>query len=363
MSENVELTVAGADSSPPRTASRIVDMHAHALDAVFMEELARRPKFGLKAERRPDGLFWLARGDAVPRSIDPNLTDVPGRLESLKRRGVDLQLIAPPPGFLAWPGGAASVEFARLLNEHGARVAEEGQGHLELMATLALGEPERCAYELERAVAQHGIRSAILPTTAGGRALDEPEFDGLFSVAERLGVLLFMHPVAAEVPSRFPVPGMQVVVQWSFETALAVTRMIFEGVLDRYPGLQLLLAHGGGSLIFLKGRLNAAYEAAGWEADPYFQRRVSKPPGDYYRRLYFDTCALSPDSVRFTIDIAGRDRVMFGTDYPFDIGDPEGARAIPAVRSLPPDVQASIFHANADAVLNATTPKRTQVVA
>ena len=331
----------------------IIDTHAHALDAEFLEGLCRKPAFGLSAERRADGRFWVKRGDNPPHSLDENLSDVPKRVASLARRNIDLQLIAPPPGYVAWPGGAAGVEYARALNKHGARVASEGQGRLELMATLALAAPGQCAYELERAVDLYGARSALLPATAGGRPLDGPEFDALFTVAEKLGVLLFMHPVSAEPPTRFPLYGVQVLVQWPFETTLAVTRMIFEGVFDRHPGLQLLLAHGGGNLIFLKGRLNSAYDATGWEADPYYRKNISKAPGEYYKQIFFDTCSLSPESVEFTIRIAGADRVMFGTDYPFDIGDPEAKRALPALERLPEGPRHKIYRENAAAVLAA----------
>lgn len=331
----------------------IIDTHAHALDESFLDSLCRKPAFGLAAERRSDKRFWVKRGDGRASSLDENLFDVPKRIASLARRGVDLQLIGPPPGFVAWPGGAANAEYARALNVHGARVAAQGQGRLELMASLALGEPDKCAYELERAADVHGVRSAILPASAGGRPLDGAEFDALFTVAERLGILLFMHPVSAEPATRFPLYSMQVLVQWPYETTLAITRMIFEGVFDRHPGLQLLLAHGGGNLIFLKGRLNSAYDATGWEADPYYRKNASKAPGEYFKQIYFDTCSLSPESVDFTIQIAGADHVMFGTDYPFDIGDPEAKLALPALERLADGPKQRIFHENAQAVLKA----------
>jgi aminocarboxymuconate-semialdehyde decarboxylase len=329
----------------------IIDTHAHALDEAFLSDLCRKSAYGLSAERRPDGRFWIKRGDGRPHSLDENLFDIPKRVASLARRDVSLQLFGPPPGFVAWPGGAADVEYARALNEHGARIAAQGEGRLELMATLAMGDPSRCASELERAVDRFGCRSALLPSTAGGPPLDAPQFDALFATAARLGILLFLHPVSAEVPTRFPLYGVQVLVQWPFETTLAVTRMIFEGVFDRHPGLKLLLAHGGGNLVFLKGRLNSAYEAEGWEADPYYRENVSKAPGDYFQQIYFDTCSLSAQSVDFTIQVAGADRVMFGTDYPFDIGDPEARRALPALERLDDAAKRKIFRDNAEAVL------------
>jgi aminocarboxymuconate-semialdehyde decarboxylase len=339
----------------------IIDTHAHALDEAFLQGLCRTPRFGLSADRDTAGRFCVRRGDGAPVSLDDELSNIPCRIESLGRRDVGLQLIGPPPGFASWPGGAADVECARTLNEHGARVVAEGQGRLELMVTLALGEPERCAYELERALDLYGARSALLPATAAGRPLDTGAFDDMFVLAERRGILLFLHPVSAEPPSRFPVYALQLVVQWPAETSFAVARMIFGGFFERFPRLKILVAHGGGGLLFLKGRLNSAYEARGAEADPYFTSKIEKPPGDYLGQLYFDTCSQSLESVEFTIRLAGPDRVMFGTDYPFEIGDAEGARALPALASLPPGVRQKIFHDNAAAVLDAvhrTSPAR-----
>ena len=333
----------------------IIDAHAHALDQAFLSELCNKPAFGLTAYRGPDARFWVSRNGARAHSLDENLFDVERRIASLASRNVDLQLIAPPPGFVAWPGGAAGVEYARALNEHGARVASQGKGRLELILGLPLGEPERAAGELERAVEQYGARSALLPTTAGGRPLDDPIFEPLLATAERLGLLLFMHPVSPEPPDRFVIYGVQVLVDWPAETTLAVTRLIFQCVLERHPGLKILLAHGGGTLIFLRGRLNSAYEAEGWEADPYFRKNLSKAPGDYFKQLWFDTCSLSPESVEFTIRIAGADRVIFGTDYPFDIGDPEARRQMPALLRQDERTQAKIFSENVLSVLDAAS--------
>lgn len=334
----------------------IIDTHAHALDEAFLHDLCRTPRFGLSADRDKKGRFCVRRSDGAPVSLDDELTDIPGRVESLMRRNVSIQVVGPPPGFVSWPAGAANVEYARVLNDHTARVVAQCEKRLELMIALPLGEPKSCAYELERSLDLYGARSALLPTTAGGQALDSGQFDDLFSLAEKRGVLLFLHPVSAESSSRFPVYTLQVVVQWPAETTIAVARMIFGGFFDRFPRLKMLLAHGGGGLLFLKGRLNSAYEARGAEGVPYFTSRIAKPPGDYFNRLYFDTCSQSRESVEFTINVAGPDRVMFGTDYPFEIGDAEGKQALSALESLPQDVKQMILHDNAATVLEEVRP-------
>jgi len=127
--------------------------------------------------------------------------------------------------------------------------------------------------------------------------------------------------------------------------------MIFNGVLERHPALKLVLAHGGGNLVFLRGRLDSAYEATGWEADPYFRQHISQRPSAYLDRLYYDTCALSEQSNRFVIETMGADRVVFGTDYPFDIGDPEGRRSVPVVDALPPLDRKKVYSGNAIGLL------------
>jgi aminocarboxymuconate-semialdehyde decarboxylase len=226
-------------------------------------------------------------------------------------------------------------------------VASESQGMLEPMAVLALGEAEKAADELQRAVDNYGFRALIMPTTAGGRPLDDPAFEPLFALIERLGLVIFMHPAASVRSQQFGMYGIQVLVGYPSETSLAVTRMIFNGVLERHPALKLILAHGGGTIVFLRGRLDAAYDATGWEADPSFRRHISTRPSEYLNRIYYDTCALSEESNRFVIDTMGADRVVFGTDYPFDIGDPEGRRSVPVIDSLPATVRRRIYADNA----------------
>lgn len=329
----------------------IIDTHAHGLDEAFLQGLCRSPRFGLSADRDLAGRFRVRRGDGAAVSLDHELSDIPRRLASLSRRRIELQLIGPPPGFASWPSGAADVAYARALNEHGARIVAQGQGQLELMVTLPLGEPPACAFELERALDLYGARSALLPATAGGKPIDTGLFDDMFRVAERRGVLLFLHPVSAEPATRFPIYTLQLVVQWPAETSFAVSRLIFSGFFDRFPGIKILLAHGGGGLLFLKGRLNSAYEARGAEGDSYFTSRISKPPGDYLSQLYYDTCSQSLESVEFTIKVAGVDRVMFGTDFPFEIGDAEGKRALPALEKLPEAIRRKVFRENAAAAL------------
>jgi aminocarboxymuconate-semialdehyde decarboxylase len=112
------------------------------------------------------------------------------------------------------------------------------------------------------------------------------------------------------------------------------------------------MAHGGGNLVFLRGRLDSAYDAKGWEFDPYYRKHITQRPSAYLDRLYYDTCALSEDSNRFVIDTMGVDHVVFGSDYPFDIGDPQGRRSVPVIDTLPAGDKEKIYRSNALSLLN-----------
>ena len=126
---------------------------------------------------------------------------------------------------------------------------------MEPMVVFALGEPEHAVDEIRRAMDLYPFRAGMLPSTAGGRPLDDPIFEPMWSLIEELGLLIFLHPTSAVGSERFGLHGVHVLVGWPFETTLAVTRLIFEGMLERHPGLKIILSHGGGNLVFLRGRL------------------------------------------------------------------------------------------------------------
>jgi aminocarboxymuconate-semialdehyde decarboxylase len=326
----------------------IVDVHAHALSEAFLYDLTKRSVAGISSEADGKGGFLVkGAGWSQFSSLDPHLHDLPRRLASLRKRQVELQLFGPPPGFFSWVGGAAGPELVDALHQQEFAISKDSEGLMEPMLVFAVGEPEKVTDEIKRAMDRHPFRSAMLPSTAGGRPLDDPAFEPMWSLIEDLGLLTFLHPTSAIPSNRFGLYGVHVLIGWPFETTLAVTRLIFEGILERHPTLKLILSHGGGNLVFLRGRLDSAYQAEGWEANPYYRAKIKQPPSAYLDRLYYDTCALSTDSNRFVIDTMGADHVMFGSDYPFDIGDPEGKRSVPVIDSLTADMREKIYRSNA----------------
>lgn len=345
----------------------IVDVHAHALSESLLERFARDGAFGL--HHGADGEVFM-RGYGL---FDPDVYSHERRLARLDEMGVDLQLITPIANFTTWPGGAADVELARALNESTAEVVAAAGGKFAGMAALALGEPTRAVEELGRAVEEHGFVGALIGTYAGDRPLDHPSLEPLFAEIERRGLVVLMHPTSAvsDPPPPAgaswrhvarPTPSwdehtLTTILAWPNETARATARLIFAGVLERHPELHLMLSHGGGPLPFLRGRLNLAYSAPEHEYNPDNHASISKPPGDYFDQLFFDTAVGAAESLHFLIEIVGADRVVFGTDDPFEIGDTGGKIALPALAEREPAEREQILGGTLARLLGSAPPR------
>ncbi|MDB5612155.1 MAG: amidohydrolase [Bradyrhizobium sp.] len=323
----------------------IIDVHAHALTREFLSELARDNTLGI--ETKGDGFGFGGYGP-----LDPLLYDVQGAAESLVARDITLQLVSPPPRIVSHASWGADRAFARRLNRQTADFVKQAGSRHGGLAVPALTEPEFAVAEISRALDEDGLTGVALPTTAVGRPLDDPAFEPLFAECARRGVIVFMHPTTGVERPAFGQYTMLQLVGWPSETALCVSRLIFAGVFERHPGLKLVLAHGGGTLAMLAGRLDLAYEAPHYEANPDCRKNISRPPSSYLKQIYFDTVVAHPAALRYLIELVGHEQIVFGSDFPFEIGDPVGAKALPAIAKLPDNVAADILYNNAAKILS-----------
>jgi aminocarboxymuconate-semialdehyde decarboxylase len=325
----------------------IVDVHAHAASQDFIRETAADPSYGMPYEIWQDGTYAV-RGYG---EMDRLMWDLDIRLENLERRKIDLQLISPSPRTISDPERVIGVEVARLMNRETAKLVKLAGGRLGGMGVLPLAEPEKAPDEIRRAVNEYGFRSACIPTSAAGKPLDLPEFAAVWDTFERLGLLVFMHATTAITRTTLNQFTLNTLVAWPTEVTIAATRLIFSGVIERHPGLHLVLSHGGGTLPYLGGRLDLGYYAPKHEANPACRANITKPPSHYLSRFYYDTVVASPASLRFLIDLVGANRVMFGTDFPYEIGDVEGKIALPVLHQLRSDQRDQILGYNAQDIL------------
>jgi aminocarboxymuconate-semialdehyde decarboxylase len=323
----------------------LIDVHAHILTEAFLCELAAEGAFGIS--RREDGSYLMPGYGPLDRW----LFDLEARLDGLRRRDVSLQIVAPPPRLVSAAGWAVDAEMARRLNAQTADAVAAADGRLVGLAVPPLAEPDRAADEVRRALGEHGLQGVALPSSAGGRPLDGPDFAPLFDLCAAHGLFVFMHPTTGiERPALQDYTMLQLV-GWPFETTLAVARLIFAGLFERHPEFNLVLAHGGGALPFLAGRLDLGYLAPDYEANPACRAHISKPPSAYLKQIFFDTVVASGAALRYLVGLVGAERVMFGSDYPFEIGDAEGETSLAVIGTLPKAEQQLIRAGNAEATL------------
>lgn len=326
-----------------RLVIMLVDIHAHAMHPEFLDWLVANPGSGptLTGDSRAG---YVAPGYGA---VDRLVWDLDERLENLMQRGVQLQVFGPSPGMMSTLQAAASVDLAGMVNRSTARIVDEADRRMLGLVVLPLAEPEKVERHLLDQLATGRFGGVALPTTAAGVPLDEPRFEIVWRLLARYGLLAFMHPTTGPIRPALGRWTLATLVQYPTETTIAVARLVFAGVLERNPGLKLVLAHGGGTLPFLAGRIDLGYLAQDYEANPDCGAAITRRPSEYLRGLYFDTLVSGAEQLDMLLNWAGPEHVLFGSDFPYEIGDPEGANALPVIARQPEAVRRLVLRDNA----------------
>lgn len=294
---------------------RTIDVHAHHLPAeVVAGDIVEIGSF----QSRP-----------IPRM----LTDLDVRLDVMERQGVDMQVLSGWTELLAYdlPVGLAAG-FARRHNAAMAASVAQHAASMVGLATVPLQDPTVAAEVLEEAV-QLGLPGVQIGTHVAGTNLDDPRLEPFWESAERLRVLVLIHPAQSNVAgkARLGAYYFENLIGNPFETALAGAHLIFGGVLERHPGLKVCLAHGGGFLPYQLGRLTHGYRAR-----DECRERLTEGVEASFGRLHFDTILHHALNLQHLVTLVGADRVLLGSDYPFDMGEDAPLASVRSL-GLPPD--------------------------
>lgn len=296
----------------------VVDIHCHmsvgAAEARMRESVANPPPpmpFSSSASDKVNAQFFA--------QIAPKLNGVDERLADMNRLGIDVQAISPSPGqyyYFAEPG--LGRELARMVNDGIADAVARHPDRLVGLGTVPMQAPDLAIAEMKRCVNDLGLRGIEINSNVGGRDLDDPAFRPFFAAAEELGCLIFMHPLGFTHGERLSDYYLNNIIGNPLESAVALSHMIFGGVLDSYPGLKLCVAHGGGYLPAYWGRMDHA-----WRVRPECREHISAPPSTYLRNVWLDTLVFDRTELRDLVNAHGVDRLCLGTDYPFDMSEPD----------------------------------------
>ena len=244
------------------------------------------------------------------------MTDTRGRLQAMDAQGIDVEALSINPYWYAADRDVAT-ELIRVQNEALAEICAAQPDRFVAFASVALQHPDLAAEQLEQGVKRYGLRGAGLGGSVEGLELSDPKFHPFWAKAEQLGVLVFIHPqgtVELERTGRLAGNGLLTnTIGNPLETTIALSHLIFEGTLDRFPGLKICAAHGGGYLPSYAARSNAVQTT--------FPHRMTgtlkKRPTEYLRQLYFDSIVFTPEALRHLAVEAGPGQIVMGTDYPF----------------------------------------------
>lgn len=292
-----------------------VDVHAHVIPPTLVDamRIGDAPD-GIHLETR-DGAPWVVHRQGYTYPLLPAFHDVEQRLEVMDTMGVARAVVSPPPTlFLYWADAATAVDAARTINDGVARMAAGAPERFTALATLPLPDPQAAVVELERCVQELGMRGAQVGPHCEGVPLDDASLRPVLDAAARLRVPLVVHPYyvgSSPGLDDFYLTNLQ---GNPWQTAVCASRLIFSGTLDEVPDLDVVLVHGGGHLPYQIGRLDHGHKVRPEAARP------QHAPSAYLRRFHFDTLTHSRDSSRWLVDQVGADRVMHGTDVPFDMG-------------------------------------------
>ncbi|MFE5242619.1 MULTISPECIES: amidohydrolase family protein [unclassified Streptomyces] len=301
-----------------------IDVHAHVLLPGVEALVAGLPGHAgaRELDARRNGPDALAVSGPMVRDRIPRMTDVATRLAAMDAQGVDLQLVSPSPShYHYWADRGVAEKLCRLANEATAAHCSGAPERLRGLGLVPLQHPDLTVRALDHALGQ-GLEGVEISSHAPGRELSDPAYEPFWTRAEEAGALVFLHPFGCTLDERLDRWYLSNTVGQPTENAVALSHLIFSGVLDRHPGLKLIAAHGGGYLPTHIGRSDHA-----WSSRADAGAGCAHPPSSYLGRLYFDSLVHDPGVLDALIRVAGAERVLLGSDFPFDMGseDPVGA--------------------------------------
>jgi aminocarboxymuconate-semialdehyde decarboxylase len=286
----------------------LIDVHNHVMPTEALDVLRRDSSYGVTI----DGNRW-AGVHHVPFTIAAAFHDPSAKIAEMDERGIGAAVLScPPPLFFYEVSSDSGAELCEAANDGMAKLCGEYPDRLRWLANLPMQDPQRAA-GLYRAALGRGCVGAAVGTSIAGQRLDEPVFEEFWAAAAQIGRPVLVHPAFNEPHAALEPYYLQNVIGNPLETTVMVERMICAGVFGRYPGLRLVVLHGGGYLPYQAGRLAHACGV---------RPEIPVSAGDVWRafgQLYFDTITHDAAALRYLAQRVGIDHVLLGTDLPFDM--------------------------------------------
>jgi aminocarboxymuconate-semialdehyde decarboxylase len=321
-----------------------LDIHAHTVPESFIAAVTTAvPDIAPKVVER-DGAWWFEYpGGRVSGPIPAGMFDVEARLADMDRLGVDTQALSvPPPHFNYRIANEAAADAARLHNDAMLEMARQHPDRFVVLGHLPMQSEQHALAELERLVALPEVVGLELGTNVGGVNLGDPRHEAVWQAIDAAGLAVVLHP-GADVAGvdRMHDHYIHNYVGNPTDTTVAAASLLFQGVLSRNAALRFALLHGGGFLPYQIGRFDH-----GWGARPESRTHLDVAPSTLLHRFWFDTLTHDAASLKFLHDRVGDDRLCLGSDYPFDMADPDPVATVSAALGDRPELLDKVFEQN-----------------
>ena len=320
---------------------KVIDVHTHMLNDAYLA-LLKKQGGGYKVRKLVGGQTGIVKDGAPFMTLMPGMFDYELRIQAMDKAGVDIAIVTLTSPNVFWGSPAQSVAAARLVNDDMAAQQRRFPERIRFMCSLPWQHAKLAVAELKRACDELGAVGVMQLANVDGVSLTDRRFAPVWKEIDRRGLPVLIHPSAPPATKDLDVMKYNLIasVGFMFDTSLAVSRMIFDGFFDRHPNLKLIAAHGGGTLPYLAGRLDICFDNM-----PACRERISERPSRYLRRIYYDSVVFQQESLELAIKVGGEDKVLYGSDYPHNIGDMKGCLA--RVDALPAAVRDKVRGGNA----------------
>ena len=302
---------------------KVVDVHTHMLNEAYLRLLKRHGR-GYQVKKVLGRQTGIVKDGAPFMTLTPGMFDYEARIGAMDAAGVDIAIVTLTSPNVFWGSARTSLGAAKSINDDMAAQQRRYPERIRFMCSLPWQHAKLAVAELKRACDQLGAVGVMVLANIDGASLTDKMFSSIWREIDRRALPVLVHPSAPPGTKQLDVMKYNLIasVGFMFDTSLAVSRVIFDGFFERYPDLKLIAAHGGGALPYIAGRLDICYENM-----PACRERISIRPSNYLKRIFYDSVVFQQESLELAIKVGGADNVLYGSDYPHNIGDMKGCLA------------------------------------
>ena len=329
------------------SSSKVVDIHCHRECAPAAEMM--------KVEAERVGFGALSFGSELTKEVNqqqlvdikPKMQSLDERIADMDRMGIDIQAVSISPyQYYYWSEPEVGRDVSKLINDNLASAIGEKPDRFVGLGTVPLQNTEMAITELDRCVNELGFKGIEINSQISGEELSTPRLASFWAKVEELDILVFIHTAGFTDPDRLKDHYFINLIGHPIEATLAISRLIFDGVMENHPGLKIVVAHGGGFLPAYSGRMDHAYRAR-----KDVREGLPDLPSEYLKRFHFDTMVFEPDQLEYLINKFGPNHILLGTDYPYDMGEDDPLGLVNKVKGLNEHDCSSICGGNAARLL------------